>query len=50
MKQSLTLQILSWKGHYQNEKKKKVISVMKNELGGKVPKEFVGLRQKRIVT
>ena len=28
------------------KKKKKVISVMKNELGGKVPKEFVGLRAK----
>ena len=43
-KEDLTLQIMSWKGYYQ--KQKKFIGLMKDKLGRKVMKKFVRLRAK----
>ena len=43
LKKSLILQIMSQKSCYQ-----KVVDLMKNELGGKVMKEFGGLKEKSI--
>ena len=46
LKQSLTLQIMNWTDHYQKERTRKVIGVMKDELAGKSMIEFLGLRAK----
>ena len=44
LKQDLTLQIMKYADHYP--KGKKVIGLMKVELGGQIRKKFVGLRAK----
>ena len=46
LKQDLTFQIIELERSLPNEKKKKVIGVMKDELGDKIIKIFVGLRAK----
>ena len=40
------LETMSRTDHYQKEKIKKVIGLMKDKLGGKMIKKFVGLRAK----
>ena len=50
LKQDLTLQILKQADHYLKEKIKKVIALMKDELGGKVMKELVILRARIMMT
>ena len=45
-KQNLICQILKQTDHYLTEKIKKLIELMKDELGGQNMKEFVGLRAK----
>ena len=46
LKQKLTLQITKQTDHCLTKKFKKVIELMKDELGEKIMKEFVGLRAK----
>ena len=41
LKQDLTFQIMNYTDHCLNEKKKEVIELMKDELGGQIIKEFV---------
>ena len=50
LKQDLTLQILKQADHYLKEKIKKVIALMKDELGGKIMKELVILRARIMMT
>ena len=49
LKQDLILQTMNNIDHYLKEKTK-VIGLVKDELGGKIMKEFVGLRAKTYVT
>ena len=44
LKQDFMLQTMSQIDHYLKEKTKKVIGLMKNELGGEIMKNFVGSR------
>ena len=44
LRQVLILQIMNLTDHQREEKIKKVIRVMKDELGGRIMKEFLGLR------
>ena len=46
LKVDLILQIIDQTGHYQKEKIKRVIGLIKDELGGKIVTQFVGLRAK----
>ena len=50
LKQDLTLQILKQADHYLKEKIKKVIALMKDELGRKIMKELVILRARIMMT
>ena len=43
LKQDFILQIMNWKGHYLQQKKR-VIRLMKDELGGNIMIEFYALR------
>ena len=43
LKQDLVLQIMNWTDHYLKEKIKKVIELMKDELGGIIMTVFVAL-------
>ena len=45
-KQSLILQIMNQTDHCKKEKIKKLIALMKDELGGNILKQFPGLREK----
>ena len=46
LKLDLMLQITNYKYHYLNEKTKKLIVSMKNELTGKIMTEFAALKPK----
>ena len=45
LKLGLTIQMMSWTNHYRKEKTRKFFGVMKDELGGKTMKEFLGSRE-----
>lgn len=44
LRRNLILQIINFEDHCLKERKKKVIALIKDELGGKVVTTFVGLR------
>ena len=46
LKLYLILQIINWIDHYLEDKKKNVIRLMKDKLGGKIMTKFVGLTAK----
>ena len=46
LKLDLILQIMNYIYHYLKEKIKKVIGLIKDELGGKIMTRFVGLKAK----
>ena len=49
LKQGLVLQIASLTELYQKEKNKTVIGLIKDELGGKIMKKFVGFKAKTYI-